>query len=104
MKQEEIIQKLKDTYPRDIRKQVVKSIISGEKSKDDLKQTYKIINQIFSFVLHESNWDISKNSKDWDVKPLEIMLEIFPKIQTTLWYKEQIIVSNKSINLVNNIS
>jgi len=101
-KQEQIIQFLKESYPRDTRKQLIKSILFEEKSKNVSKDIYKILNQIFSYVLKESSWDMAKNSKDWDASPLQIMEEVFPKIKTTKWYKEQIILTNNSIELIQN--
>jgi len=47
MKKETIIQILKDNYNRDLRKQVVKTIIANEKQSET--PDYKIINQIFYF-------------------------------------------------------
>ena len=50
MTNNEIVKILKDTYPRDIRKQLVKTIIEDEKlnTNYDKKEQYLIINQIFS--------------------------------------------------------
>jgi len=50
----QIIETLKDNYNRDLRKQVVKTIISNE--KESKNPDYKIINQIFSYVLKELKW------------------------------------------------
>ena len=88
MNKEQLIQTLKDTYPRTLRKNVVKSIQHDEKIKDTDK-IYGMVNQIFSYVLKECNWDIANTSSDWDNEPLLIMKETFPKIDTTNWYKEQ---------------
>ena len=98
---EKIITFLKDSYPRDTRKQVVKSILQEEKSNDDSKDKYKIINQIFTYVLQETSWNMSSNSHEWDSTPLDIMKEVFPKLENTKWYKEQIIVTNEAVKLVN---
>jgi ABC-type dipeptide/oligopeptide/nickel transport system ATPase component len=98
MDKETIIQTLKNQYPREIRKQLVKTIQQEDK---DAKPTYTIINQIFSYVLKESNWDMPSNSKEWDTSPLEIMSEVFPKIETTKWYQEQLMMTKQNINLIN---
>ncbi len=95
MKKEEIIQTLKDNYNRDLRKQVVKTILADEKEKD--KPDYKIINQIFTYVLKELNWKMADNTKDWDNTPLDIMEETFPKLEGTKWFEEQILTAKKMI-------
>ena len=97
---QQIIKFLKDSYPRDTRKQLVKSILFEESKNNISKEKYNIINQIFSYVLQESSWDISKNSHEWDARPLDIMKNTFPKIETTKWYNEQIIVTNSPVELV----
>jgi len=97
MENMQIIETLKDNYNRDLRKQVVKTIISNE--KESKNPDYKIINQIFSYVLKELNWDLAKNTKNWDNTPLDIMEETFPKIESTKWYEEQILTAKKIIEL-----
>ena len=93
----EIAEKLKLAYNRDVRKQIVKSIIREEKSTP--MPDYQIINQIFSYVLSEHNWNLSLNSKEWDSVPLDIMREVFPKIENTKWYKQQVLVAKGNIEL-----
>jgi len=97
MKKETIIQTLKDNYNRDLRKQVVKTIIANEKQSDT--PDYKIINQIFSYVLKELNWKMAENTKEWDNTPLDIMEEAFPKLESTKWFKEQILTAKKMIEM-----
>ena len=94
-KKQELIQTLKDTYNRDLRKQVVKTILHEEKESE--KPNYNIINQIFSYVLKELNWTIAANTKEWDNTPLDIMEETFPKIESTKWFKEQILTAKQMI-------
>lgn len=98
MKKTEIIETLKAHYDRDIRKKLVKSILQNEKQEEET--AYKIINQIFSYVLKELNWNMSENAKEWDNTPLEIMEEAFPQIESTKWYKEQHITATKEINVL----
>ncbi|MBU1668373.1 hypothetical protein KKC13_08115 [bacterium] len=102
MKKEEIIGTLKAHYSRDVRKQLVKSILENEKSGDQIAidQQYKIINQIFSYVLQQSGWRMGQSSQEWDSKPLEIMVEAFPQIKTTLWYNEQNISATKKVTVL----
>jgi len=102
LKQEEIINTLKSTYSREIRKNLIKAIINSEKLKNsEMKdKQYKIINQIFSYVIKQSNWKISQNSNNLDTTPLEIMLEVFPKLSSTKWYEEQNISVKSGIDIV----
>ena len=97
MEKQEIIETLKENYNRDLRKQVVKTILSSEKESD--KPDYRIINQIFSYVLKELNWDLANNTEEWDNTPLDIMEETFPKLESTKWYEEQILTAKKIIEL-----
>lgn len=102
MQKETTIATLKRQYSRELRKQLVKAILTHEKNKDkqELEQSYHIINQIFSYVLKECNWSMVDNSEKWDNSPLEIMTEVFPKLATTKWYKEQAISVKKNIDVV----
>ena len=97
MTKQEIIETLKNSYPRDTRKQLVKTIQAEEKSKEI--PNYKIINQIFSYVLSELGWDMAKSTQEWDTTPLDIMEETFPKIETTQWYNEQILTAKQAIDI-----
>ena len=97
MKKEIIKQILKDNYNRDLRKQIVKTLLSLEKESDT--PDYKIINQIFSYILKELNWSIAENTKTWDNTPLDIMEETFPKIESTQWFKAQILTAKKTIEV-----
>jgi len=101
MNQKEIIEILKETYSREVRKGLVKTILEKEKENNELatSQQYKIINQIFSYVLGQSNWKMGKDSTVWDSAPLIIMKEVFPKLDTTKWYKEQILNSKQKVEV-----
>jgi hypothetical protein len=96
---QEISESIKATYNRDLRKQIVKKILSDEKVKH---YDYAIINQIFSYVLKSLGWDIAKKRVEWDETPLEIMVDIFPKIETTKWYASQRVLTDKNIGVVVN--
>ena len=95
MKKETIIQTLKEAYNRDLRKQVVKTLLANEKQSET--PDYKILNQIFSYVLKELDWKIAENTKEWDNTPLDIMEEVFPKLESSKWFKEQILTAKKMI-------
>lgn len=102
MNKEQIIEFLKQQYPRDVRKQLVKSILSNEKenNKDELQSQYMILGQIFSYVLKECNWNMPTTSEELDATPLEIMIEVFPKIDTTKWFENQLLMTKQNVNLV----
>ena len=94
-KKQKIIDTLKNTYNRDLRKQVVKTIQKEE--KESTNPNYNIINQIFSYVLKELNWTIVANTKEWDNTPLDIMEETFPQIESSKWFEDQILTAKKMI-------
>lgn len=98
---EEIIATLKSHYSRDTRKQLVKSILSVESSNDkqEIESGYMMINQIFSYVLAELKWNLPDTSVNLDTKPLDVMVEVFPKLETTKWYKQQQLQVSKIIDL-----
>lgn len=101
MKPEEIVQILKEQYNRDLRKQIVKSVLSHEKhnDKEALQSSIHILNQIFSYVLSELSWSMSDESSTWDETPLEVMRDVFPKIETTKWYTDQLLQISQSIKV-----
>ena len=66
--------------------------------KEALESSYKVINQIFTYIISELGWSISQNTNDWDDTPLKIMSEVFPKIETTKWFKDQQLSVAKSIS------
>jgi hypothetical protein len=98
MEKTEIIETLKAHYNRDLRKQVVKTLLSDEKETD--KPNYQLINQIFSYVLKELGWSMAENTKNWDNTPLDIMQDVFPKIESTKWYDEQVLTAKKMIDVL----
>jgi len=100
MNKTEIIETLKAQYSRDIRKQLVRSLLESEKEDDTLKQ-YKLMNQIFSYVLAQLGWEMAKSTENWDPTPLEIMDEVFPKITSSKWYTEQQLLTKKHIDIEN---
>jgi hypothetical protein len=101
MQNEQIIETLKDSYNRDIRKQLVKSLIKHEKDNDEeaIESSYKIVDQIFSYVLSELGWTLSSDSNSWDDKPLQIMLEVFPNIDKTKWFEDKLLQVKSSVSL-----
>lgn len=104
MTNQDIIDTVTSQYNRDLRKKIVKNILQNEKDNDQtaLKSSYNITNQIFSYVISQLDWDISSNSNQWDDTPLNIMSQIFPKIETTKWFQNQQLIANSSIELKNN--
>ena len=96
MDRSKIIETLKTHYNRDLRKQVVKTLLKNEKEIDT--PNYQIINQIFSYILKQLDWKMPDNIKEWDNTPLEIMEEVFPKIESTKWYEAQVAAAKKMID------
>lgn len=101
MTPEEIEASLKAQYNRDLRKQIVKSILAHEKNddKEALQSSYHILNQIFSYVLSELGWNMVESSNKWDDTPLKVMSVTFPKLETTKWYQEQLLHVSDSIKV-----
>ena len=96
MERQEIIDTFKSHYKRDLRKQLVKTLLKNE--KEAKKPDYKMINQMFLFVQKELNWKIPENPSAWDYTPLEIMEDIFPHIESTNWYALQVSTAKKMID------
>ncbi len=96
MDRSKIIETLKTHYNRDLRKQVVKTLLKNEKEIDT--PNYQIINQIFSYILKELGWKMTDNIIEWDNTPLDIMQEVFPKIESTKWYEAQVAAAKKMID------
>lgn len=101
MNREDIIKTIKDSYNRDIRKQLVKSLIKNEKSKDKeaVDSSYKVVDQIFSYVISELGWTFSSDSTTWDDTPLQIMQEVFPNIDKSEWFESQLLQVRSSVEL-----
>jgi len=98
MEKQELIETLKAQYSKDIRKQLVHSLLEAEEA-NDMAQQYKLMNQIFSYVLAQLNWTMASNANEWDDRPLEVMAETFPKIKKSKWYKEQTLATKKRIDV-----
>lgn len=98
MEKTEIIETLKTHYNRDLRKQVVKTLLSDE--KETQRPDYQLINQIFSYVQKELGWSMDVNSKEWDYTPLDIMEEVFPKIESTKWYDAQVLTAKEMLETI----
>jgi len=88
---QEIVNTIKERYSRDLRKGVVKNILQHEKNNDKEAQetSYKMIDQIFSYIISELSWRMPENSNAWDDTPLKVISEAFPKIETTKWFKDK---------------
>ena len=101
MNKEEIIQTLKDTYSREVRKGLVRTLLEKEKTENELEiqQQYKLMNQIFSYVLQQSGWKMGENSSNWDASPLNIMQDVFPKLSTSKWYREQLLNTKQNVEV-----
>ena len=93
------IEFIKENYPKDVRVDLIVSLKSLENTAINKKKTiqgieaqkkveglHQIIDQIFSVVLKNLNWNIASSSNDWDYRPINIMKKTFPKIEETQWY------------------
>jgi len=96
MEKADIIGTLKTNYTRDLRKQVVKTLLKDEKEND--KPNYQIIDQIFTYVQRELGWKLPENEEAWDYTPLDVMKEAFPHIESTKWYEIQIYAADQVLD------
>ena len=92
----EIIETLKTHYNRDLRKQVVKTILKNEKETD--RPDYQVIDQIFLYIQKELNWEFTVDTKESELTPLEIMKAVFPHIESTKWYQIQFTAAKKMLD------
>ena len=101
MNKAEIIQTLKESYPREVRKGLVRTILEKEKTENalEIQQQYRLMNQIFSYVLQQSGWKMGENSSHWDASPLNIMQDVFPKLSTSKWYSEQLLHTKQNVKV-----
>ncbi len=99
MNKQELIDTLKAQYNKELRKQLVDSLLEAE-DNDETEKQYKLMNQVFSYVLSQLGWSMADNTQSWDNTPLDVMTEVFPKIKKTKWFKEQHITTKKSIDVV----
>lgn len=98
MEKTEIIETLKAHYNRDLRKQVVKTLLSDEKETN--RPDYQLINQIFSYVLKELGWKMDADTQELDTTPLEIIQDVFPKIESTKWYDIQVLAAKQMLESI----
>ena len=94
-----MIEALKAQYSRDIRKQLIKSLLEAEKEEETVTQ-YTLMNQIFSYVLAQLDWSMPRGTEDWDPTPLEVMHEVFPKIMASKWYQDQQLMAKQHIDVM----
>ncbi|MDD3592672.1 MAG: hypothetical protein PHO65_08525 [Sulfurovum sp.] len=101
MTHEEIIESIKSQYNKDLRKQLVESLLEYEQKQDPaaLRYGYQIMNQIYSYILNKLGWASADNASKWDNSPLDIMSTVFPKLEDTQWFIQQQLHLNKSIAL-----
>lgn len=101
MNKQQIVKELKSNYPRDIRKQLIKTIMHNEKNNDKaIDQQYHLLDQIFSYVLKVSDWSIADNLEGWNQSPLRIMTEVFPQLESTQWYREKTLSASGNIDII----
>ena len=101
MTKDEITEAIKSHYSRDLRKQLIKTILNNEQNKNiqEMEQQYHLLSQIFSYILKNSGWNMAENLNDWNNAPLQIMTEVFPQIESTLWYQDKNLSASGSIDV-----
>jgi len=101
MTKDEITEAIKSHYSRDLRKQLIKTVLRLEKNKDtqEVEQQYRLLDQIFSYILKNSGWNMAENLNDWNSTPLQIMTEVFPQIESTQWYQDKNLSASGSIDV-----
>ena len=107
------IEFIKENYPKDIRVDLVVSLKSLENSALNKEKTiqgieaqkkveglHQMIDQIFSVILKNLNWNIATSSNNWDYRPINIMKKTFPNIEQTQWYniRHQQVISKLKTN------
>ncbi|MEA3552993.1 MAG: hypothetical protein U9R39_01180 [Campylobacterota bacterium] len=93
------IEYIKENYPKEVRKDLIVSLksleniainkkktIKGIESEQKVENLHKMIDQIFSVVLKNLNWNMSTSYDSWDYRPINVMKKTFPKIEQTQWY------------------
>ena len=111
--QEQNIQFIEDNYPQDIRVDLILSLLSLEKitlqnaktiqgieASAKVENIHKMLDQIFSVVLKNLNWNIASSSNEWDYRPINIMKKSFPQVEQTQWYdiRHQQVISQLKVN------
>lgn len=103
MTHQDIIDSIKSQYNRDLRKQLVKNLKDHEKNNNSegIKSGYQIMNQIFSYILAQLEWNVADNALSWDESPLHILEDTFPHIEETQWFQGMQLNLRKSIEVRN---
>ena len=94
---ENILNEIKASYSKTLRKEVVRNVLQHERNNDTeaIASSYETLNQIFSYIISQLNWEIPQNPSQLDDAPLKIIAEAFPKIDKTKWFKEQLLQIKK---------
>ena len=106
------IEYIKENYPKEVRIDLIASLksleniainkkktIEGIEAQAKVENLHKMIDQIFSVILKNLNWNIASSSNDWDYRPINVMKKTFPNIEQTQWYNirhEQVISKLKT--------
>lgn len=98
---DELVATLKAKYKRDVRKQIVKAMLEAEANDSVQNNAHEIMGKIFSYVLHQLDWNFVANSKEWDDTPLQLIQAVFPNIEKTKWFQEQKLTVSKAIPVHN---
>jgi len=82
---------IKDSYPKKTRIELITNLLEAQADKtisgqETVERLQNLIDQIFSTVLGNLKWNIASSKNSWDYRPIEVMQEVFPKIEKTRWY------------------
>ncbi len=85
------IKYIQSNYPKQTRLELIENLLDAESinSQEEQKKVetlHSLIDQIFSVVLKNLNWNIATSSNDWDYRPIDVMEKVFPNIDKTKWY------------------
>ena len=108
------IEFIKENYPKDVRVDLIVSLkglentsinqkktIQGIEAEKKVEGLHQMIDNIFSVILKNLNWNMSSTANDWDYRPINVMKKTFPNIEQTQWYDirhEQVISKLKTNN------
>ena len=97
--QELNIKFIEDSYPKEVRVDLIQSLlvlektvlvkdktIQGIEASTKVENLHKMLDQIFSVILKNLNWNIASSSNDWDYRPINVMKKTFFNIEKTKWY------------------
>jgi DNA-binding ferritin-like protein len=80
---------IKESYPKQTRVELISSLLeleSNNSQSEKVENLHKMLDQIFSVILKNLEWNMSATFEKWDYRPIDVMIKVFPKIEKTIWY------------------